>query len=388
MSTGRLNLVLIVLAAVMIMLPMAEAFAVPTGYTVTTVNSNNSISASYFTVSSYQNSNYDPENPVYSVPLSDSFVVSSEVFSDAVEVLYTSSGSNNVIDSSYVITHENCYVAVTNSLGTVGSYSVTLQCVLSETAASVYGNAVSFSYRVASEADYKAITTPTTINSGNVYKLSIKMAIDYSGTTLPVDLTVNVSVVCSEVTNGILNESCAFSVGAASANTGIDDVMEANGLDEPSISYGGKTYNLTDPDPNHDMYGEGTAAVRLSNGNNGDGGIGEPGNGGVNLKMDLPSNKMFVIAIHYVDHGKTQKLTVKITVDNTTIFDQQLQLTGSGVKYIYKYDDWEAAVRSTIPTSDSQWLNYWGDINIDLYAANGNSHIFSDTALDIVFKQS
>lgn len=388
MSVRRIYVALAMVIAATFLLPMAEGFAVPIGYTATTVSSGNTVTAEYFTVSTYQNANFDAENPVYSEPLSSSYVASSEVFSDAVEVLYTQSGSNYVINNTYVIAQENCYMAVINSKGTVGQYSATLQCELSDTAASVYGDAVSFMYKVADEANYKSISTPTTINSGTAYKLSIQMAIDYNGTTVPVNLTANISVVCSDITSGILHETCAFSVGAVSTNTGIEDIMEANGLNEPSITYGGKTYNLTDPDPNHTEYGNGTAAVRLSNDENGDGGIGEPGNGGVNLKMDLPSQKKFVIAIHYEDHNKTQKLSVKITVGSTDIFDQELQLTGAGVKYIYKYDDWEAAVGSNMPTSDSQWMDYWGDIRIDLHAANGSSHIFSDTKLDIVFKQS
>ena len=372
----------------MMAMAIPQGYASVTGYTATTQSTGNIITAEYFTVSTYQNSDFDPENIVYSEPLSNSYVVSDAVFSDAVKVLYSSSGSNYLINSSYTITNENCYMAITNSKGTVNSYSMTLQCTLSETAASVYGNSVSFMYKVADEANYKAITTPTTISSGTAYKISIQMVIDYNSTTVPVDLSADILAVCSETTNGILNQSCSFSVGTASANTGIEDVMDANGLDDPSISCDGRTYNLEDPDPDHSTYGEGTAAVRISNDSNGDGGIGQPGNGGVSLEMELPSNKLFVIAVHYTDHGKTQKLTVKIIADERKIFDQELQLIGSGVKYIYKYDEWEAGVRSTLPTDESQWMNYWGDIRIELSAANGNSHISTDTTLDLVFKQS
>ena len=380
---------LCILAAVaVLLLPIQMGFAYP--YSSTSNVTGNTVSSDYFSVGIFSYSLFDPDDIVEQTDYSDSFHVETTAFSDSIEVLYAQVDSDYVINSEYVLTYDNRYLGIVNSGDTAESYTLSFSDGIPAATKTAYGvSGLTVQYKLADQP-YRDVLQTSVITSGQMYKLSIKIIVNYSDTEVPPNIEFDFTVSSTRTSSGTLNDSHTTNVGRVSTNSAIDEVMDANDMDTTSLSYGGNTYNLSDPDPDNTMY-EGNDSVRITNSNNGDGGVATPGNGAVNLRMNLPSDSLFAIAISYTEphNGKPQVLTVTITTqyDGIIMDDVDISLPGTGIMYIVK-GGYDGATYQTSFPSDGQWLDYDGDIEIDLFAAQGSGHgnIQSDTTFDIIIK--
>ena len=311
--------------------------------------------------------------------------------SSSIVITYTLKNGTYATDAEYLLTNDNCYIAVLSSDGAAESYTLSFADNIPSGTTSSF---VTFNlqYKLGSQA-YKSLSESSTVTSGQVYKFSIRLTIKYNSSAEPPNVPFNFTVNSVKTSSGTLSNPQTLSreVNVIADNPGIDDFMGANDPDSPTINYGGTTFNITDPQES--AYGNNNA-VRISNSSNSEGGIADPNNGRISLAFYLPSNKPCYIALRYNEapNHQPQKLymTIKTAFDGTIMDDVLITLSGTGVTYIYKnsYDEY-IVTTSRPPSYTSEWLKFSGKMDIDIFAANGTSgNLQPDTKLDVVFKNS
>ena len=394
-SDAVIAIVSMFIIAMMILTP--TGLAVSVSYTATTTSSGNSISASYFTVGVYESDNFNENTPVKVENISNHYSTTNYAISSGVQAMFSKTNGTYSIDTSYMLTVNNCYLSITNSENTSGvNYNVSFSSVISGDVSSY--STFSFEYMLGNDSSYKSLNTASSMQSGKVYKFSLRLNIAYSCTTEPSDFGFNISVVTStSASTGTLACQQTLNHDVVNVETGtlINDMMESNN-GSLTISTLNGTYNIS-PTPDGVNYGTNTDAIRISNGANNDGGIAS-GNGRVYVDFNVPKNKQFCFAIRYDNTKTPQKLTMTIE-DNWDVLWNRGDVTldsSHSVKYVrYSSSDlsWgdEDPIHAIVTNSISsyQWFNSsTGKMRITLEASPGASNIQSDTTIDIVFKTS
>ena len=230
------------------------------------------------------------------------------------------------------------------------------------------------------------MNSSSTVTSERSYLLSIRLTVSYSKTVVPNGFSIGLTVSSTNVTEGVFGDTDSVSIGTVNTNTAVNDFINDNG-GKPTISYGGSTYNVTDPYASGGSPYGSNNTVRLSNSTNGDGGIGKPGSGRIYFDFNVPDGKRFFIALSYtaVDANNTpQRVNLTVDIDSDPV-ELQLSLVGTGTTYICK-GGYDGVTSKTTMPGNYDWLSGW-DVKVTIEAAEG-SLLKTDTTLDIVFKSS
>ena len=386
-SDAVIAIVSMFIIAMMILTP--TGLAVSVSYTASTTSASNSISASYFTVGAYSKNNFDPSslvdnsgNPVVisNVTYNDNeFTPMSSPFLSNVNVLYNKSGNNYTINSTYMLTYNNCYLCIRHSSGSAENYTVSFADTIPSEIETAYGNSISIQYSL-NNYNYKSISETSTMMSEQVYKFSIRLVFSYNKTTEPPNLSIDYTTSSIKITSGTMTGAQTVTLTEAASNTEIDSIINVNpGSNGNTISTGGVIYNLTVPEDN---YGN-DSAVRISNSGNSNGGIGSPDGGKIFLNFYLPS-KSFYIAIKS-EAPVTQQMNLEIATDyEGEIFDDLVRLPNGASRYIIW--DYDSAAISNNPPDRYHYIGNAGRVTIAIDAGS-NDNIQPTTTFDIVFKK-
>ena len=366
MFIDRLTAVLAVAAVIMFALPMAEGFASPTGYTSTTVCSDNSISAEYFTVGLYSRA-----GDVYAPATSD------RILSNPINI----DGSGNVVVGSNTLSPDNLYIRISGPSGSGYNYSLSTPVMyLMDNGSSISGTVYALTVGSATYSTSNGTWTgDTTLYADTWYNISFEVTFTTAHTIVSETFDGSVSIVVSGIVTGdsihgtyAESHSCDFEIQS------ITNELEQLNDDNPyfegyaisdEIQSGGYTYN-----------GQSYDAVRIENEDNVHHGIADGGQ--VQVSIIIPSGKSFMIVLY--DTTGNGRIHVTVTGDNT------YHTPSSGIKlsatmYIAYSSGTTLSGYSSFggANSSGNWIPAGtGNVTIEIHDSNGN--INENCKMDII----
>ena len=97
------------------LIPLNSGYAV--SYSASTTSAANTIESQYFTIGTYQRNTFNPHSPVTEEAFSsDSYTQIGSAMTGSLEILLKKSGNTySISNEQYILTYDNCYLAVRNS---------------------------------------------------------------------------------------------------------------------------------------------------------------------------------------------------------------------------------------------------------------------------------
>lgn len=380
-GTAYGSVIAAIVVSILVCVPLAPAFAAGANSSEILME-NAPIGSTYFAVDVCSFSDFSDSNKPAQVVLSGNeskFSESTEVI-DATDVEYTISGNNKIIDyrgdNALAISPENLYLCLWTDSPAGTEYALDFTATFDTPA-----GYTTLGFDVVTFGDSQ------TFKSGYATRIKITAEIYYSRTADPEDFSV--SILLESLTDNVGNVTIPDKpVHILSGNSALQAIINENGGNNV-VGYGNNKSELIRSPVN---YGSSCEGVRLKNLTNTNGGIAQGGNnsGRVDVELELPPGKEFIIAIGFTPGNPTQNIRVTITEDEVTRFDETIALEppnnpATDPPYtLYGYDGGSSGW--DIPTNSALWMDYSGDISIRVYA-HQNMHLDPHTTFDLVYKK-
>ncbi len=392
---GRKGGVTVFAAAVIIAQLLASVpFAYSQGSSTLT-DSDATLSANYYSIGAYLYNSYTGET-------ADSFdcaemdigteFTDSTVTTVSSVINYTKTDSRNIVNGTFSLMPDGLYLLfLTNETGTpCPTYSVTLSAnITNSAAATAFGDCLTLSIGGASPSD-----GIYTLYANYAYRISLSATVSYNSTAVPPNIEAEI-IMTGAPTSGTATFTEEGQIVLTRTSTTYNEVIGANdnNPDIPSND-GTGTYHLEDVDPigGHD-------AIQVS-GNSG-GGIteGTGGAGKVDLTLNIPEDKAFVIQFTYSDSNKGQRfyLTIEDYKGRAVVDHEYLTLPKTaGTSYAIADGFGHATLISTLPAANHSQGEKWfqtasggdSDTKMSFTITNYDNNSYkleSDTVMILVF---
>ncbi len=384
------------IAVIVLVMNSSVGFAF-SSYHASAENVDNTAGLQCFTVAVYSYTGYDGSTP-------DSFDCSGMDFDSLFErtavtsaesvINYSRSGSVYVIDDTVDVVPANTFLVIrSEGYDPEQSFEVSLSAsITNDEAAIAYGDCLTLSLDGAVPAEGRY-----TLASDHAYRIHLTADIDYSGADVPPPISASVTLtgIVQTVTNATYSADGGITLVKTASDT-FNDIVDVNDENDtiPSSEPGSDGYyTLTDGDPV-----DGHDTVHISG--NDQGGITEEGSDGlVNLVMNIPESKAFIIKFDFADSELGQKFVLNVIDDEYTyVVDGQtfiLPATG-GTRYLVANGVGYATLRDTIPAANYSGSEYWfrttgsgiGSTTMTFIITSSNDEgrpILSSTEMSLIF---
>ena len=377
-GSNTLALLAIVLTATMLAQPMSLGYATDS-YTATTVSSDNSLSANYFTAGLYSHSGADNPGIIEVTESTEPDFTPADNVVKSGELAFTYS-DHKVSGDNVVITPSNLYLiihplAVTGSpTFNIGSHSI-----------AIFDGEDQITSGVSSTVTMGDPTMPTIDMSANTaYKLTVKITIQE--TTISSD-TLTCNFVISSIIEQLMQGAYAVqgcNITLTTHSQPITDIIQ----DNEDISDQG--FEL-DPIENSPEY-NGNPAVNISSDSN-EHGILPDGNGSITVNVNVPTGYYFILSVYNDNPNgvkKEQTFNLTITGFSTKVITIPSINNSNLGKHYYIFKDGNNLSDPTLglPTTD-KWIQSTGTVTVHIQRGNsgGNTALDSYTKVDIVLME-
>ena len=371
-----------VMVTILVCVPLAPAFAAG-GNSAAVLMENAPVGGDYFAVDVCSFSDFSDSNKPSEVALSGNeskFSESTEVI-DATDVEYTISGNNKVIDyrgdNALVISPDNLYLCLWTDSPAGTEYTLDFTATFDTPA-----GYTTLGFDVVTFGDSQ------TFKSGYATRIQITAEIYYSRTAAPEDFSV--SILLESLTDNVGNVTIPDKpVHILSGNSALQAIIQENNGNSVIGTGSNKSQLISSPAD----YGSGCEGVRIKNLDNDYGGIAQGGNnsGRVDVQLELPAGKYFMLAIGFTPTNQTQLIYVTIERNGEEEFDETVSLAAPDnpsadppyTKYYGDngYNGW------SLPSGTTSWLYYSGGTVVIKVNAVPNMHLDPHTTFDLVYKK-
>lgn len=377
-SWHTLRIMLIISAIALIAVqPISVGFALPT-YTATTVSSNNTVSAEYFTIGFYTYNNYDADDVPFVVENYDidDFTPVSSIFNND-RIQYTMNGDQKVINNTtFHFTQDNLYLIIT---GKNDNYTV-LASGLSVAVTGLDGATITNTLNVG------GMTSNYTLSSSNAYSLSVSSTINHTFTGTNPDVTIQISLTVSVVNH--CNGCCVSDTHQVQfkESTIIEEITDLN--DDPTSDFNPETGNYTINAGSTYTYGTTDyGAVNIS----AKGTEYITSDHTVQFDLTLPSDKEFCLAIKSTNNPGEFTISIDVVINGVSkTYSGDIRVNGNKTYYVHAEDPTSSTKivrKENFQPELSYWYWFSSDSNIILHVTNKDGYqVANNIKLDIILR--